>query len=59
MNGEILLAGIGAVLVVIWFQPGIKAMLEQSRQAPKDWPSVLLPVALVVLFVLLLIVMVR
>jgi hypothetical protein len=59
MNWEILLAGLVAVLIILLFRPGIKAALEHSRQAPKDWPAVLLPLALVVLFVLLLIAMVR
>ena len=58
MNWEILLAGLVAVLVIFLFRPGIKAALEQSRQAPKDWPAVLLPLALVAFFVLLLIAMV-
>lgn len=54
-----ILAGLIAVLVIFWFRPGIKATLEQSRQAPKDWPSALIPLALVVLFVILLIALVR
>jgi hypothetical protein len=48
---EIILAGVVALLVILWFRPGIKA-------APKDWPSVLIPLAVVVLFVLLLIALV-
>jgi len=59
MNWEILLAGLAAVLLILYFRPGIKAALEQSRTAPKDWPAVLMPLALVVLFVILLIAMVR
>lgn len=56
---EILLGGLAAVLVVLWFRPGIKAAIERSRAAQKDWPAALIPLALVVLFVLLLIQMVR
>lgn len=56
---EILLGGLAAVLVVLWFGPGIKAAIERSRAAQKDWPAALIPLALVVLFVLLLIQMVR
>lgn len=56
---EILLGGLAAVLVLLWFRPGIKAAIERSRTAKKDWPAVLIPLALVVLFVLLLIQMVR
>ncbi len=59
MNWEMLLAGLIAVLLIFLFRPGIKAALEHSRQAPKDWPGVLLPLALVVLFVLLLITLVH
>ena len=56
---EILLGGLAAVLVLLWFRPGIKAAIERSRAAKKDWPAALIPLALVVLFVLLLIQMVR
>ncbi len=55
---EIILAGVVALLVILWFRPGIKAALARSRTAPKDWPSVLIPLAVVVLFVLLLIALV-
>ena len=44
------------VLVLLWFGPGVKTLLEQSRQAEhRAWRGVLVPIALVVLFVLLLI----
>jgi hypothetical protein len=56
---EILLGGLAAVLVVLWFRPGIRAAIERSRTAQKDWPAALIPLALVVLFVLLLIASVR
>lgn len=56
---EGILLGIIAVLVVLWFRPGIRAALERSRQAEKDWKSALIPLALVVLFVILLISLVR
>ena len=56
---EILLGGLLAALVILWFRPGIKAAIERSRTAKKDWPAVLIPLGLVVLFVLLLIQMVR
>jgi len=59
MNWEILLAGVAAVLLIFFFRPGIKAALEQSRTAPKDWRGALIPLAVVVLFVILLIAMVR
>ncbi len=55
---EKVLLGVLALLVLLWFRPGIKQMLERSRQAKKDWPAVILPLALVVLFVILLIALV-
>lgn len=56
---EILLGGLAALLVILWFQPGVKAAIERSRTAKKDWPAALIPLGLVVLFVLLLIQLVR
>ncbi|RMH16376.1 MAG: hypothetical protein D6698_09780 [Gammaproteobacteria bacterium] len=50
---KILLAAM-AVLLVFIFRPGIKASIQMSRTAPKDWPGFLLPIALVVLFVIFL-----
>lgn len=55
---EQLLVGAIAVLVLLLFFPGVRGALEQSRKAEKDWPAVLVPIALVVLFVLLLIALV-
>ena len=53
---EQVLIAVVTVLVVLWFRPGLKTALEQSRQAQhKDWQSILLPLGLVILFVLLLI----
>lgn len=56
---EILLGGLAALLVILWFQPGLKAAFERSRTAKKDWPAALIPIGLVVLFVLLLIQLTR
>ena len=56
---EILLGGLLAALVILWFRPGLKATMERSRAAKKDWPAALIPLGLVVLFVLLLIQWVR
>lgn len=55
---QILLGGL-AILLIFVFRPGIKAALEQSRQAEKDWKGALIPIGLVVLFVVLLIAMAR
>lgn len=56
---EILLGSAAALLIVYWFRPGIKASLERSKDAPKDWQSILIPLGIVVLFVLFLIQIVR
>jgi hypothetical protein len=49
---------LGAMLIYIW--PRAKYMLKESPKAEKgDWGAVLLPIAMVVLFVILLISMVR
>ncbi len=55
---ESLILGALALLLLFWMTPGIKAALARSKQTPSDWPSVLLPLGLVVLFVLFLIAMV-
>ena len=47
-----------AGLVAFLFFPGVKRMLDQSEKAEKDWPAVLVPLGIVVLFVILLIMMV-
>ena len=45
-----------AVGVIFLFRPGIKRAMEESRQAEeKDWKSVLIPIAFVILFVIFLI----
>ncbi len=50
---QILLAVIG-LLMLLWMFPGLKPMLEKSKQAPKDWAGLLLPIAAVILLVLFL-----
>lgn len=55
-----ILLGVGVILVIMWFRPGIKAIWKQSQEAEeKDWKGLLLPIGMVVLFVILLIMMVR
>jgi hypothetical protein len=56
---EILLGGVAALLLILWFRPGIKAAMERGKTAKKDWPAALIPIGLVVLFILLLIQIVR
>ncbi len=54
---QMLLYGAIALLVIFWFRPGIKAAMQRSREAEKDWPAVLIPIAIVVLFVVFLVAM--
>ena len=56
---EILIGGLAALLVILWFRPGIKAAIERGKTAKKNWPAALIPIGLVVLFVLALIQLVR
>jgi len=57
---EMILMGMGAAALLFFFWPGAKRALEQSRQAENpDWKGALLPVAAVVIFVILLILMAR
>jgi hypothetical protein len=56
---ENVLLGALALLVIFWLGPGIKPALEKSKAAQSDWPGLLIPLALVVLFVLFLISMVK
>ena len=51
---EKLLLGVIGLLVLLWFSPGVKTMIAQSREAQKDWPAVLIPAVVVVIFVILL-----
>ena len=54
---QIALLLVGGIVAFLFF-PGVKRMLEKSEKAPKDWPGVLIPLALVIAFVLLLIALV-
>ena len=56
---EMIMLGIIALGVLLWAGPGVKTMLQQSRQAENpDWAGVLFPIAIVILFVIFLIMMV-
>ena len=53
---EMVLLGAIALGVLIWAGPGVKVMLEQSRNAEnRDWSGLLIPIVIVILFVFLLI----
>lgn len=54
---NLLLAAL-VLLVIFWMWPGIRGSLAMSKQAPKDWAGVLVPIAFVVIFVIFLIMMV-
>ncbi len=57
---EQILVGMLVVLLLLWWRPGLRAALKQSREAKgRDWQGVLFPIGLVVLLVLLLISFVR
>jgi len=45
---ESLLLGALVLLVIFWMQPGIKAAVEQSRNAKPDWSGLLLPLGFVI-----------
>ncbi len=54
---EIVLTGIAAALITMWFLPGIRSQLQQQREnadQPKDWKGALMPLVFVALFVALL-----
>ena len=55
---ESVLLGVMALGFIFWMGPGIKATLQRSKEAPKDWLGALVPIAGVVLFVIFLIMMV-
>nr|WP_256969520.1 hypothetical protein [Crenothrix polyspora] len=52
------LLGAIALLMIFWAGPGIKQSIARSKQAKSDWPALLLPLALVILFVVFLVAMV-
>jgi hypothetical protein len=56
---EKLLLGVMVLLVLLWVRPGLKAAFSERRNASRaEWMSVLIPVALVIGFVILLIMLV-
>jgi len=52
---ETILIGALVLLVIFWFRPGIRAAFARSRQAESHWADVLVPLAIVSLFVVFLI----
>jgi hypothetical protein len=59
-NWTAILLAIMVLIILFRSGPGVRALLERSRQAEqRDWSGFLLPIVLVVLFVLLLLKSVR
>ncbi len=56
---EQILVGLVAILVLVFFLPGVKATLERSKQAEKDWPGLLIPMAFVVGLIIFVIMLLR
>ena len=52
---EKLLLGVLALVVILWFSPGINKMIGVSRDAKNDWIGLAIPIAMVCFFVFLLI----
>lgn len=57
---EQILLGMGGVLLLFFFWPGVNAAMQRSREAENpDWQGALLPIAVVLLFVIVLIYLAR
>lgn len=53
---EVILAGIFAAALVVFFLPRLRESMKRSQEVKeKDWRGVLIPLLVVVLFVILLI----
>lgn len=52
---ETVLVGIIALLVILWFRPGLRAAFARSRTADHHWGDLVLPIGLVIGFVIFLI----
>lgn len=54
------MAGLAIFAVLYFWGPGAKKAMEESQQAENpDWKAALIPIAMVILFVIVLISMVR
>ena len=51
---EKLLIDVIGLLAILWFSPGVKIMIGQSRNTQENWPAVLIPAVVIVIFVILL-----
>ena len=48
---ELIAIGVIALFVLMFYGPGLKHTIEQSKNAPKDWMGVFIPLLLVTIFV--------
>ncbi|MHC8442119.1 MAG: hypothetical protein ACYYK0_08065 [Candidatus Eutrophobiaceae bacterium] len=57
---EQLLLGVGGLVVLLFFWPGVKEVMRRSTEAEeRDWVAFLIPMAIAALFIVLLIVLSR
>ncbi len=57
---EQILLGAAALLIILFFGPGANRMLKDSpKGSHSDWMGVVKPIAIVILFVIVLIALVR
>jgi hypothetical protein len=55
---EAVLLGVMVLLLLLWFGPGVREAVKRTRRGTaQEWLSVLVPMAVVALFVILLIAM--
>ncbi len=50
------LLGVGLLLLMFLWVPGVRAAVARSRGAPRDWMGVIVPISAVILFVILLVI---
>jgi hypothetical protein len=57
---EQILLGIGTVVILFMFWPGVKTAMQKSKEAENpDWQGALIPILLVVLFIIALILLAK
>lgn len=56
---EQILVGLFAIFILVFLLPGVRATLEKSKQAEKDWPGLLIPMAFVIGLVIFVIFILR
>jgi len=57
---EQILLGIGTVVILFMFWPGVKTAMQKSKEAENpDWQGALIPILFVVLFIIALILLAK